>query len=83
MAERVQFEYNNNKYYVTKTEDWSLDVLESYENNKIATATKKLLGDEQYKKFKDTNPTIKDLNKLFSKIQEVLGMKENLKDISG
>lgn len=48
----VTFDFNGECYCIDR--DLDADVLEALESEKLATAVKYLLGDEQYKTFKDS-----------------------------
>lgn len=53
--------------------DWSVDLLESLEEGKEAGIVRGALGIEQWRVFKATNPTVRDLNELAAELARALG----------
>ncbi|NYI06070.1 hypothetical protein [Allostreptomyces psammosilenae] len=66
-------EYNGYSYEVPPSEEWDIDVLEAFDDNKITVALKALLGDEQYATFRQHNRKVKALNEFFMRATEAVG----------
>lgn len=48
-------------YTIAPAEDWSLDAIEAYEDGKIATLVREILGAEQWARFKEKPRKVSDL----------------------
>lgn len=56
------FEYNGHTYVVSHPDTWTIEVLEAYEEGKVVTVVRKILGEDQYNEFKKREkPLAKDL----------------------
>lgn len=65
----VPFTFDGETYYTTPPAKWSLDAIEAFEADKVATCVRLLLGDDQWKRFKSKPRTIGDLNDMFQALQ--------------
>ena len=70
----VTFEYGGASYAVGSADGWDVEVLEAFEDGKIVTAVRALLGVEQWARFKATKPTVGELNEFFEVAAEALGL---------
>lgn len=77
LNEAVTFEYDGETYTVAASKDWDLDVLEQYEEGKVAATVKALLGPEQWATFRSTKRTVGDLSDLFEALQKAIGVSGN------
>lgn len=73
-GESIPFSYDGEEYVIPPSSEWSLDIIEAYEDGKVVKTVKTLLGDEQWAKFKSTPRTVADLGALFEAIQEATGV---------
>lgn len=74
----LTFEYDGETYEIPPSSEWDLEVLEQYEEGKIAATVRALLGEEQYlAKFKSKKRTVRDLTVLFEQIQRTIGVSGN------
>ncbi|MBB6173725.1 hypothetical protein HNR23_003785 [Nocardiopsis mwathae] len=55
------------------SEDWSLETMEAFEEGKVVSAVRSLLGAEQWQRLKATGATLSDLNKLAEQIATAYG----------
>lgn len=65
-SQTVTLEHAGMTFTIEKVEDPSVELLEALEANKIVTAIRLLMGEEQYLKFKSTKPKLSDLQKVLS-----------------
>lgn len=72
-AKTATFDYDGVTYTVPDADEWSLDALEAYEDGKVATLIREILGSAQWATFKSKPRKIADLNGLFEAAQEALG----------
>lgn len=73
----VLFEYDGETYVIPPAREWDLDVLESYEDGKIASTCRALLGPVQWATFKSKRRTVTSLEELFDALQSALGVEGN------
>jgi hypothetical protein len=73
----VTFDYDGTTYTIPATKDWDLDVLENYEDGKIAATVKAVLGADQYAKFRSKPRTVSHLRDLFEALQTAVGIAGN------
>lgn len=73
----ILFEYDGESYVIPPAQEWDLDVLESYEDGKIASTCRALLGVEQWATFKTKRRTVSSLEELFLALQNALGVEGN------
>lgn len=77
LGDKIAFNYNGADYFVTSTEDWDYEVLEAFEDGKIVTFLRLILGTEQHAAFKATKPKVADVNAFVEAIQKALGIQGN------
>lgn len=73
----ISFSFDGVDYIVPPAREWDLDVMESYEDGKIASTCRALLGPGQWAAFRSKKRTVSDLNDLFEAIQKGLGVEGN------
>lgn len=61
----VVFTYDEETYTIPSADEWSVEALEAFEDGKIATLLREVLGPEQWSTFKSKRRTMSDLNDLF------------------
>ena len=66
-------EYDGDTYTVAEAEDWEIDALEKAEAGQIVGATKLILGDEQWAKFRETHSRVGQIKDLYDQIGKVAG----------
>lgn len=76
-AETVPFTHNGVDYELTPSSEWDYEALEAFENGKIATFLRLILGDAQHAAFKATRPKVNDVNTFVVEIQKALGIQGN------
>jgi hypothetical protein len=54
-----EFEFEGNAYTVPHPDDWTIDVVEAYEEGKLITAVRHILGPVQWKQYKLRHPKAK------------------------
>lgn len=72
----VSFDFEGHTYDVPKAEEWTLEALEAYEDGRVATLVREMLGAEQWAAFKDSPEPRKvgDLNRFFEAAQKALNL---------
>lgn len=70
----VTFEYDGVSYTVDKNSANDVDVLEAFEDQKVITPMRFILGDVQWQKFKAKKRTAEDLTELAEVLFKALGM---------
>ncbi len=73
----VRFSFDKVEYVIPPAKEWDLDVLESWEDGKVASTCRALMGPDQWAKFRSVKRTVEDLNSLFEALQEALGVEGN------
>ena len=73
----ISFSYDGLDFTVPPAREWDLDVMENYEDGKIATTCRSLLGPDQWAAFRKKKRTVGDLEDLFEAIQTGLGISGN------
>ena len=63
------FTFEGAKYTIPEADEWSLDALEAYEDGKVATLIREILGAAQWATFKSKPRTVADLTALFEAAQ--------------
>lgn len=71
MSNPISFDHNDVTYTIPPAEDWTVDALEAFEDGKLATLLREILG-EQWAAFKATKPKVSDLAALFASAEKVL-----------
>jgi len=67
----ITFTHEDITYTIPPAEDWSVDALEAYEDGKLATLLREILGDS-WVAFKATKPKVSDLAALFESAEKAL-----------
>lgn len=73
MPQTATFTYDEVDYTVPAADEWSLEALEAYEDGKVVTLIREILGEAQWATFKAKPRKVRDLNALFAAAQEALG----------
>lgn len=73
----TEFEFDGETYTVAPASEWDLSVLEDYEDGKIVSAVRALLGDAGWTKFRAKPRSVSDLNSLFEALQHAVGLAGN------
>ncbi len=68
----ITFEFDGESYTVAPAAEWDVEALEAFEDQKIITCVRMILGDEQWKRFKSKPRNMGDLNGLFMVMQAQL-----------
>lgn len=77
LAEKVPFTHNGVEYSLDPSTEWDIEALEAFENGKIMTFLRLILGAEQYAAYKATKPKAGEVNGFLEGIQKALGIKGN------
>jgi hypothetical protein len=77
LGDKVPFTHNGVDYLLDPASEWDVEALEQYENGKIMTFLRMILGAEQYARFKATKPKVGAVNAFMEGIQKALGIKGN------
>lgn len=69
------FTFNGEVYDIPSPDDWTVDVVEAYEEGKIVSAIKAILGPKQWRKYKDKEkPLASDLKDFVEAMFEEAGV---------
>lgn len=68
----VSFTYDEHDYTIPSADEWSVDVIEAFEDGKTATLLRALLGASQWSAFKSKPRTMTDLNGIFEAANKAL-----------
>jgi len=66
------FVFDEQTYTIPTADEWSIEALEAFEDGKIATLMREVLGSEQWATFKAKRRTMSDLNDLFGAANKAL-----------
>lgn len=77
LGEKVPFSYNGVDYLLDPSSEWDYEALEAFENGKVVTFLRMILGEEQHAAFKATKPKAGDVNDFLTALQKALGIKGN------
>lgn len=77
LGERVPLTFEGVDYLVLPSTEWPYEALEAFEQEKIATFLRLILGEEQHDAFKATKPTVAKLREFIPAIQKALGIAGN------
>lgn len=73
MSTEITFTHEEQTYSISPASEWSLDAIEAYEDEKIVTLVREILGAKQWKTYKAQKPrTAADLEALFASIEKAL-----------
>lgn len=70
----IHVEYDGEDYEIQPAAKWDLDVLESYEDGKILSTVRALLGPDGWAKFRAKPRNVGDLEGMMNAIQSGLGL---------
>jgi hypothetical protein len=73
----VPFTFGGVDYTVTPTAEWTFEALEAFEDGKVATFIRVILGEEQTATFRATKPTVTTLKEFVVELQKALGLAGN------
>lgn len=71
-APLASIEFEGANYTIPAADEWPVDALIAYEDGKIATLLRELLGTEQWGRFTKTPRKVSDLTALFKEIEKGL-----------
>jgi len=77
LGDRIPVTFGGVDYLVTTSADWPYEALEAYEDGKIATFLRHVLGDEQHSTFKATRPKVSTVNEFVDALTKALGVSGN------
>jgi hypothetical protein len=77
LGDRIPVSFGGVDYLVTTSADWPYEALEAYEDGKIATFLRHVLGDEQHAAFKATRPRVATVNEFVDALTKALGVSGN------
>jgi hypothetical protein len=77
LGEKIPFSFGGVDYLIATTAEWPFEALEAFEEGKIATFLRLILGDEQLAAFKSTRPTVATTGELSQAIQKAVGVSGN------
>lgn len=69
--------FDGETYKVPPTNKWDIEVLESFESEKIISAVRALVGPAQWAKFKSKTRTVEDLNAFVEVLTKATGIQGN------
>jgi len=67
-GELIEFVYDGQPYAVPPASAWDLEALDAFEDNKVSTCVRLILGEAQWKTFRAKRRTVGDLNGIFEEI---------------
>jgi hypothetical protein len=71
----VEVEFDGVTYAIPTPEEWSIDVLEAFEEGKVTAVVKAMIGEDQYASWKSgKSRKVSDLTEFFEVIQKALGL---------
>jgi len=77
LGERIPLTFGGVDYLILPSSDWPYEALEAFEDGKIATFLRHILGDEQHAAFKATKPTVSTVGEFIQAAQKALGISGN------
>ena len=77
LNEPVSVDFGGTAYSVPATAQWDYDILEAFEEGRVAGFLKALLGPVQHGTFKATRPKLSEVNEFMLAIQRALGISGN------
>jgi hypothetical protein len=69
LGEHITFDFDGETYEITPASEWDLDALEAFENDKVVTCVRLILGPDQWMRFRAAHKTVGDLNRMFAAVQ--------------
>lgn len=73
----ITFKYDGEIYTVPAVQDWSLDVMEQFEESHGTLLLRELLGPEQWQKFRATHNAQADRDALYDQLNAAIGVVGN------
>lgn len=73
----VDIDYKGLAFTIPVSAQWPYETLEAFEDGKLASFIRALLGPEQHAAFKATKPKVVDVTDLVQAIQKGLGISGN------
>lgn len=71
----IKFEFKGYEYEMPHPDEWDIEVAEAYEDGKVVTALRHILGDEQWRLYKERErPKSKDLQAFLDSMFQQTGM---------
>lgn len=64
-GDNFKVEFNGDTYDIPPADDWPLEVLESIDEQRMTSALRALLGEDQYETFRKTNKKVRALGEFF------------------
>jgi hypothetical protein len=77
LGEAIPLTFAGIDFLVPTTSNWPLTALLAYEDGKIATFVRALLGAEQFAAYLATSPVLSDMNEFVEALQKALGISGN------
>lgn len=75
--ETLSFRFENVTYRIAPADEWDLDALEAFEDGKVATFLRSVLGADQWAKFRAKPRKVTDLTALAEAMQKAMGLEGN------
>lgn len=76
LSRPITFEYDGESYTIAPAAEWPLEVLDEFEDGRLTSCVRVLLGDDQWSRFRSKPRTLGDLNNLFDAAQRAAGFSE-------
>lgn len=77
LNEAVPFRARGIDFELAPSAEWDFEAIEAFEEGKIATFLRLILGAEQYAAFKATKPKVGDVDEFVTELQKALGIAGN------
>lgn len=77
LGEKIHFIFGGIEYLVAPTSEWSYDALEAFEDGKVTTFLREVLGADEHAKYKATKPRVSDVGDFVTALQKALGISGN------
>lgn len=77
LAQKIPFTARGVDFELTPSAEWDFEAIEAFEQGKIATFLRMILGDKQYAAFKATKPKVADVDDFVIGLQKALGIAGN------
>lgn len=75
-VERIELTFQDETYSVLPSSEWTLDIIEAFEEGRVAGFLKEVLGDD-YAKLRATKPKPDTLSEFVSALTTAAGVKGN------
>lgn len=73
----VSFTARGITFSIDTAANWDYEALEAFENGRIATFLRMILGEEQHAAFRATKPKVHEVNDFVAELQKALGIEGN------